>query len=78
MAGEGMAKGKGGRKMGRNGSGEHFNNGKKTDQLYHKKYTSSERKHTGMGKRASFRSGPVSLGGLLQYNIHASYGWSRK
>jgi hypothetical protein len=31
MAGEGMAKGKGGRKMGRNGSGEHFNIGKKTD-----------------------------------------------
>jgi hypothetical protein len=29
------------------------------------KYTSSERKHTGMGKRASFRSGPVSLVGLL-------------
>ena len=31
MAGEGMAKGKGGRKMVRNGSGEHFNIGKKTD-----------------------------------------------
>jgi hypothetical protein len=40
--------------------------------------TKSCMKYIGMGKRASFRSGPVSLGGLLQYNIHASYGWSRK
>jgi hypothetical protein len=81
MAGEGMAKGKEEGKWG----GMDLENililEKRQTNFITKscmKYTSSERKHIGMGKRASFRSGPVSLGGLLQYNIHASYGWSRK